>query len=178
MGVAVIDMGVAVVTILGVGDGERPGIVSTCPSASELGSAILFDRTISSTVTPNMSAIPERVSPAFTRYVTGGTVGAAIGVGVGEATGVTTSSIGWAEPPAPPQADSKRSRPSNSHPVEKSRLIRSREGRMERGKAVPTYGFLDVMPVSGMVGTSGSWSCGCDCGCPCAPAEGAPGADG
>lgn len=51
----------------GKGVGERPGIVSTWPSASEFGSAMLFERTISSTVTPNRAAMPERVSPAFTR---------------------------------------------------------------------------------------------------------------
>jgi hypothetical protein len=69
VGVAVAAEGVVVVFAAGagVGDGERPGIVISWPSASELGSAILLERTISSTVTPNMSAMPERVSPALTR---------------------------------------------------------------------------------------------------------------
>ena len=65
-GVTVEETGV-VVTIFGVGEGERPGMVSACPSASEFGSAMLLARTMSSTVTPNISAMPERVSPAFTR---------------------------------------------------------------------------------------------------------------
>jgi hypothetical protein len=40
--VAVADIGVVGVPILGVGEGERPGIVSVCPSANEFGSAILL----------------------------------------------------------------------------------------------------------------------------------------
>ena len=48
------------------GAAERTGMVNTCPSDSELGSAILFALTMSSTATPNKSATPDRVSPALT----------------------------------------------------------------------------------------------------------------
>lgn len=78
VGVAVpVACGVAEVFTAGVGDGERPGIVITWPSESELGSAILLARTMSSTDTPNISAMPESVSPALTVYAIGGTVGIA-----------------------------------------------------------------------------------------------------
>ncbi len=120
--------GVPVPPGLGVGEGGRTGITSTCPSESELGSAILLYRTMSSTLTPNISAIPDKVSPAFTRYVTGGTVGTACGVGVAVAIGVITSLIGTsAPPPALPQAASA------SVPTTISKLARS---RYTRGRAV------------------------------------------
>jgi hypothetical protein len=184
VGVAVVvACGVAEVFIAGVGDGERPGIVSTWPSESELGSAMLLERTISSTVTPNISAMPERVSPALTLYVMGGTVGKACGVGVGDGTGVTTSLIGSPEPPAPPHAASKRSTASERHPAAISR-IRCEAGLVGRNNAMMTYGFLDVMPVLGMVGTSDPWpsiwsgdSCVPVLWPASAPVGGAPGAE-
>jgi hypothetical protein len=103
-------------------------------------------------------------------------VGAASGVGVGEATGVTTNLIGSAVP-APPHAATMRGSASNSHPARKSRLIFPEKSCVERGKGVPTYGFLDVIPVSGMVGIRGSWPCAWPCvPVPAsAPVEGAPG---
>src|SRR5438105_1495041 len=54
---------------------ERTGMVNTCPSDSELGSAILFALTMSSTATPIKSATPHRVSLALTEYVVGAMVG-------------------------------------------------------------------------------------------------------
>src|SRR5439155_25632663 len=51
--------GVPVTAGPAVAVGRWPGIVSTCPTDSELGSAMLFTRTMSSTVTPNISAMPD-----------------------------------------------------------------------------------------------------------------------
>src|SRR4029077_10289596 len=82
--------GVLVAAPVGV-PGARAGMVSTCPSASVLGSAMLLVRTMSSTVTPNCAAMPDKVSPDLTLYVVGGTVGCAGGVKVGVEAGVISS---------------------------------------------------------------------------------------
>jgi len=111
------EAGVGVIVGVGCpGVGEEtawPGIVSTWPTERELGSAMLLERTMSSTVTPNREAMPERVSPAFTLYVTGGTVAAASGVGVGDGTGVTTRLIVSPLLTVPPQAPSNNIAASN-----------------------------------------------------------------
>lgn len=57
---------VPVAPAMGMEVGGRIGTVSTCPSASELGSAILFALTISSRVTPKRLAMSQSVSPALT----------------------------------------------------------------------------------------------------------------
>jgi hypothetical protein len=136
---------------------------------------------MSSTVTPNISAIPERVSPDFTLYVTGGTVGMACGVGVGDATGVITNLIGSTVPLAPPHAESSR-QTSKVQAAAKGRMCRlfCAKKRVAKCNAAMTYGFLIVMPVLGMVGTVGSElpACGCEPAPGSTPVEGAPGADG
>jgi hypothetical protein len=110
-------------------------------------------------------------------------VGTASGVGVGVATGVTTSLIGSDVPPVLPHAVSKTITTSDSHPAANSR-IQCEAVLRGRGKAMLTYGFLDVMPVLGMVGTcepsTSSWpGTGCCVPAPAsAPVEGAPGAEG
>jgi hypothetical protein len=50
----------------GAAVGARPGIMRIWPTWRELGSAILLARTMSSTVMPKRSAMPERVSPGLT----------------------------------------------------------------------------------------------------------------
>jgi hypothetical protein len=181
VGVPAATEGVTLLFGAGVGDGTRPGMVRVCPSASELGSAILFERTISSTVTPNISAMPERVSPDFTLYVTGGTVGRACGVGVGDATGVTTSLIGSTVPLAPPHAaSSKQASKAEAAAISLIETLFCARNWVATCNAAMTYGFLVVMPVLGMVGSVGSEppASGCEPVPGSAPVEGAPGADG
>ena len=105
-------------------------------------------------------------------------MGAARAVGVGEATGVTTNLIGSAVLGVPPHAATRRGRISNSQTAEKRRLIFTGRGCVGRGKTVSTYGFLDVIPVSGIAGITGSWPCDWPCvPVPAsAPVDGAPGA--
>lgn len=84
------------------GSTSRAGMFSTCPSDSELGSAMLFTRTMASTVTPKWDAMPDRVSPACTVYVVAPTVGRGKGVGVGVGTGVITNLMRSPLLPLPP----------------------------------------------------------------------------
>jgi hypothetical protein len=88
--------------VVGGGATSRAGMVSTCPSDRELGSAMLFARTIASTVTPKWDAMPDRVSPAWTAYVVAPTVGRGKGVEVGVGTGVINKRMRSPLLPFPP----------------------------------------------------------------------------
>ena len=138
----------------GVGVGGRIGMVSTCPSARALGSAMLFARTISSRVTPKRLAISQRVSPALTVYFTGATVAAAGAVWVGVATGVSTNltrSPVLAAAPLHPATQST-SRAENATLANERGEMRDLNFEANRFNLVcRSYGVL-LMPVWGIVG--------------------------
>ena len=66
-------------------------MTSLCPTTIVLGSVIPFASTIALTVVPNCSAIEERVSPDFTRYVIGVACGFGFAVGAGVGVGAVVA---------------------------------------------------------------------------------------